>query len=315
LTLDLHGGESVALNGADLAGSVVAESVEPDSWDTWNSDRDQALTAEATAKTGAASNLPGSNNPAWNDLDANGSWYSVPGEGSIWSPYEATNAGWEPYGNGNWMWTPRFGYIWVSGDAWGYLPYQCGAWNFYDDFGWGWAPGICQPWWGGGRWFANVGILPHGYRPPTRPHPVSPRSAGGRPVNSALAADPHPIVAVNRLPQGEVAALPARSRYGPVTIGGNLVQPMRPLSPRPPYNGSAAGAMNRSRPAYAGSGAPVVQHSASGSSTAGGRAGYAPSARSAGGSHPAPSASRPPSGGGGGSHAGSSGAGSSSVHR
>ena len=316
LTLDLHGGESVALNGADLAGSIVAESVEPDSWDTWNSDRDQLLAAEATAKTGAAGNLPDSNNPAWGDLDANGSWYSVPGEGSIWSPYEATNAGWEPYGNGNWMWTPRFGYIWVSGDAWGYLPYQYGTWNFYDDFGWGWAPGICQPWWGGGRWFANVGIPPHGYRPPMRPHPMLPRSGGGRPLNGALAAGPHPIVAVNRLPQGGGAALPTHTRYGPVTIGGRLVQPMRPLSPRPLYNGSAAGAVNRSRSAYAGSGAPVVQHSASGSATAGGRAVYAPSARSSGGSQPAPSYSRPSGGGGGGgSHAGSGGTGSSGPHR
>ena len=50
------------------------------------------------------------------------------------------------------MWTPGYGYLWVSGYPWGYMPFQCGAWNFYDGFGWGWAPGMggCRPWWGMG---------------------------------------------------------------------------------------------------------------------------------------------------------------------
>ncbi len=39
-SLDVKGGESVALNSLSLA-----EAIEPDSWDTWNSDRDQALTS------------------------------------------------------------------------------------------------------------------------------------------------------------------------------------------------------------------------------------------------------------------------------
>ena len=152
VAVDLHGGESIALNGASPANYQLAESIEPDSWDAWNSDRDQALTAEAASQTGASANLGESQNPAWNDLDANGNWYDVPGQGYVWSPYEAANAGFDPYGNGNWMWTPGYGYFWVSGYPWGYMPYQCGAWNFYDGFGWGWAPGMggCSPWWGGG---------------------------------------------------------------------------------------------------------------------------------------------------------------------
>ena len=48
-TLDLHGGESVALNGNDPSNYNLAETIEPDSWDTWNSDRDQHLnSASAT---------------------------------------------------------------------------------------------------------------------------------------------------------------------------------------------------------------------------------------------------------------------------
>ena len=49
----------------------------------------QALTAEAAAQTEAPANLGETGNPAWNDLDANGSWYDVPGQGYVWSPYDA----------------------------------------------------------------------------------------------------------------------------------------------------------------------------------------------------------------------------------
>ena len=47
---DLHGGESITLNGANPANYQLAESIEPDSWDAWNSDRDQAMTAEAASQ-------------------------------------------------------------------------------------------------------------------------------------------------------------------------------------------------------------------------------------------------------------------------
>ncbi len=114
-SVDLHGGENITLNAASPANYQLAESIEPDSWDAWNSDRDQALTTEAAAQTGAAANVGAGENPAWNDLDANGNWYDVPGQGNVWSPYEAANEGFDPYGNGDWMWTPGYGYMWVLG--------------------------------------------------------------------------------------------------------------------------------------------------------------------------------------------------------
>ena len=86
LALDLHGGESVALNAGDPTRYRFSESIEPDSWDSWNADRDQALTAESTARTSASDNFQDSKNPAWSDLDANGNWYKVPGQGYVWSP-------------------------------------------------------------------------------------------------------------------------------------------------------------------------------------------------------------------------------------
>src|SRR6266700_2606921 len=108
---DLHGGESIALSGAGSADSNVAESIEPDSWDAWNSDRDQALTASETGPTDAEKGLPQENNPAWGDLNANGTWYNSPDQGYIWSPYEASNPGWDPYGTCYGMNTPGYGYV------------------------------------------------------------------------------------------------------------------------------------------------------------------------------------------------------------
>jgi hypothetical protein len=240
MALDLRGGESVVLNGADPARYNLSESIEPDSWDTWNSDRDEALSADAAARTGATRSFPDAGNPAWGDLDANGTWYNVPDQGYIWSPTDASNPGFDPYGNGNWMWTPGYGYIFVSGYAWGYTPFQCGTWNYFEAFGWGWAPGIngCQPWWGGGLWASNLGILPPGYHGILRP----PRHTPFRPVGGPHV--PLPMIAVNRHNTGG-NPLPPRDKSSVVSIAGYTVQALRPLSPRPQYDHSASGYVSR----------------------------------------------------------------------
>jgi hypothetical protein len=300
LSVDLHGGESVALNAGDPAQYVLNESIEPDSWDAWNSDLDQAQTSAQAASTGAANSLPDKNNPAWSDLDANGNWYNVPDEGPVWSPYEAASADWDPYGNGNWMWTPRFGYIWVSGDSWGYLPYQCGAWNFYGGFGWGWAPGMCSPWWGTGLWVSNIRHWPGGYRPPMRPHPMPVRGMGGRPAIAGFTAAPYAVVAVDRRPPAGTEGVVMRDRNAPVTIAGHVVQPLRAVSPRPQYDHSASAQAYRSQPASMGARTPTGQRPASGA-VYGSRPGYSAPARPGGAqrapvySRPAPNRSAPPS--------------------
>ena len=293
--VDLHGGQSITLNATD---SIVAESIEPNSWDTWNSDRDQELSTMAVARTDAENSLPESSNPAWNDLDANGNWYNVPGQGKVWSPFDAASPGWDPYGNGNWMWTPRFGYIWVSGDPWGYMPFQCGAWNFYNDFGWGWAPGMCRPWWGGGGggWNYNIGFTPGRYHPPVRPHPVPPRGHIGRPPRGEFHAPSNALVPVNRRPPSGIAGMPIRDRNAIVTIGGHQVEPLRPVSPHPVYN-RPQGFMNHPQPVDRGVQAPVGQHPANGFNP-GSHPVYVPPARGSAGSQNAAPPSRPSSGGG-----------------
>jgi uncharacterized membrane protein YgcG len=332
--LDLDGGESVALNGADSGQYVLAGSIEPDSWDTWNSDRDQAMTDEAVTRTGVADTQADRNNPAWNDLDANGNWYDVPDQGAVWSPYEAADPGWDPYGNGYWMWTPRFGYIWVSGASWGYLPYQCGDWNYFDDFGWGWAPGMCTPWWGGGVWVSTIGHGPGGYRPPMRPRPVSPglphRPVGGPKPPIGPAPMSNGVIAVNRRPLSGSTGTPGQERKSIVTIGGRPVQPLRPIMQRPQYDPSASrqttpGQMRQadhSRPVYGGAaGTPVGRRPANGFVPGGSHSATTPSVRPFGVSQPssapsqrAPTFSRPSSGGGSSSFSHSSGGGGGGSH-
>lgn len=245
LSLDLHGGESVALNGTDPNLYNLAETIEPDSWDAWNADRDQQLTSEQSAKTAASSSEPNSSNPAWGDLDANGNWYNVPGQGYVWSPYEAASGDWDPYGCGNWVWTPGYGYVWVSCESWGYLPYAMGNWNYYDDFGWGWTPGYGYPWWAYGAWGWNIGNRPPRYLPPHRPHggPIHPTE----PIRHGGVYQPNPVIAMNRVPHAPIAN-PAHIVGGTVTIGGNTVEPLRPISPRPVYGrgGSVASGFSRS---------------------------------------------------------------------
>ncbi len=224
---DLHGGEMITLNGSDPNQYLVSESIEPDSWDAWNSDRDETLTAASAAQSQTPIDLgSGTGSPAWGDLSANGSWYNVPGQGYMWSPYDAADSGFDPYGNGDWMYTPGYGYVWASGYPWGYLPFQFGMWNYYGGFGWGWAPGAggYMPWWGSGYYGGpNIGNGPAGYRPVSRPNPP----------HQPIGHHPMPVISVSRHEVFAHSPLPARGQSAPVTIAGNRVSAIHPLPSQP----------------------------------------------------------------------------------
>ena len=318
ISVDMHGGESLSLNTQDLSKYDLAETIEPDSWDTWNADRDQVLTAEASSRTEATQSFPDNSNPAWNDLDANGNWYNVPGSGYVWSPYDATTPGWDPYGNGNWMWTPGYGYMWVSGDSWGYLPFACGMWSFYDGFGWGWSPGAgaCSPWWGGGGsiWVVNIVRPPFGYLPPRMPHrpvrlPVAPGRRNG----------PYPLIAVNKRPPSGFGFTQQRPRNVSATIGGHVVMPVHAISPRPVYDRTVTTFGNRAPVPVmrAPNGEPMPGRSFGGTRAPVAMPAPAPAPRSGSsiGQRPAlPPPSRPSGGGAPPSHAPSGGGGGAAPH-
>jgi len=321
LQLDIHGGESLSLNGADGNGYNIGETIEPDSWDSWNADRDQLLNAQSAQKTAASESYVNSEGVGMADLDSNGNWYNVPGQGYIWSPYDAQlqGAGWDPYGFGHWVYYPRYGYVFVSGYGWGYAPYSCGMWNFYDSIGWGWAPGGgCNPWWyggsgwyggygGGGGWY-NIGRYPRGYLPPRRPQPgpIRPHPGGPRPVTTIRHVG-LPVVPVDRRPAGGGVAVTGRSRPSePVTIAGQTVEPLRPIAPRPGYDHGSGyvGAGNTGRsPVYGvqtgGNGAHPV-YVPQPSRPIQSQSGYRPSGGYTPPSRPVVQPSHPASGGGGG---------------
>jgi len=298
LSLDLHGGESVRLSGTDPGNYALAETIEPDSWDAWNSDRDQALTSEESDRTAATANVPNNNNPAWSDLDANGNWYNVPDQGYVWSPYEAEDSSWDPYGCGSWEWTPDYGYIWVSCESWGYMPYESGMWSYYDGFGWGWAPGSGNCWWDGGGWGYNIGNAPFQYQRPLRPRggPVMPRN----PIRPGGRYEPYPVISVNRLHNGNFGGS-GRVRGAPIVVAGNTVQPLRPLAPRQDYGRESYGNLGRAPVTYPvgntyrGTNPPArygyIQSPKSGEV---GRPSYWPTARPAGGMSRTNGVARPP---------------------
>jgi hypothetical protein len=144
----LQSGQSVSLNPSDAYSYQVSDSIPPNSWDQWNSNRDATL-ADLASNGGYNS----SDNAAWNELNAYGDWYNVPGYGEGWAP-SGVGADWDPYGDGAWGYYPSWGYTWISGYPWGWWPYHCGYWNWFGGYGWVWFPGNCG-WggYGGGAWY------------------------------------------------------------------------------------------------------------------------------------------------------------------
>jgi len=254
LQLDVHAGETLAFDANDQSRYNLASSITPNSWDNWNADRDQALSAEASDQTPATENQHDYPSGGMSDLDANGNWYNVPGQGYVWSPYEAQDAGagWDPYGYGSWIDYPQYGYIWVSGYSWGYSPFACGLWDYYEDFGWAWAPGFgCNPWWGygGGGWVYRIGNnRPPGYRPPHRPRPPLRTDGRPRPVgperNGWRRPPANPIVTVDRR-SGGGGPIPVSRDGGQVVIAGHPVEPLRPVG-RPRQGFRTSGSQDNS---------------------------------------------------------------------
>jgi hypothetical protein len=235
---DVHAGEMFTADASDTSQYFLLSSIEQDSWDVWNQERDQAAAEAAAARTAARDGYAGDQGYGWSDLDTNGSWYDVPGEGQVWQPNVAQDASFDPYGYGSWVAYPGAGYVWASGYAWGWTPFRCGSWSYWNSFGWGWSPGAgCRrTGWGFGHGFGsgvyvvNVGRPPLNYHLPTRPvhtpgmlHPV----LVGRAV-------PEP-------PKGE------RPSHETRLIAGVPVEPMRPIgNASAPKNRNVVGSASHS---------------------------------------------------------------------
>ena len=178
---DLQANQTASIDLHSVMNYDVSPSVSSDSWDAWNTDRDQALSELASTQTAARQDSGDAGDLGWNDLDYYGSWYDVPGYGMAWAPDNA-GADFDPYGSGYWGYYTTVGYTWISAYPWGWLPYHCGRWSYFGGSGWLWLPGGCSP----HRWlpYPPVRRGPNGYRPP-QPVALSTRRFHLAPVNRA----------------------------------------------------------------------------------------------------------------------------------
>ena len=126
-------GQSIVIRGTGNDTSYrIAGAPLSDDWDRWISDRDH-LILNAQGRRHTNRYYVGSE-----DLDAHGSWRTVPDYGQVWAP--DVDSGWAPYRDGNWVWEPGWGWTWVSYEPWGWAPYHYGRWFMYDS-AWVWWPG------------------------------------------------------------------------------------------------------------------------------------------------------------------------------
>ena len=252
LIVSTNANQSVTLNAQDPTLYELSEGIVPNSWDQWNSERDQQLAQlNQQADQNSQNNVETeTDNSAWNELDSYGDWYDVPGYGQGWAP-AGVNANWDPFGDGAWGYYPTMGYTWISAYPWGWWPYHCGAWNWFAGYGWLWFPGNCG--WGayGGGWAPVVTVwgMPPGYQmPPPPPHHhhhhggppdfvhVQTSHAAGQPIYA------YPLVRVERAPNHFFRPIGPGWHKPPAGVmhwQGHTLRPMP--SYRSPLGGGVAG--------------------------------------------------------------------------
>ena len=249
---DVRAGESIRADAADPTRYFLTEQIAGDTWDQWNVDLDQAASAQAADSTSVRNDYAGAEGYGWSDLDADGSWYNVPGQGQIWQPQVAADdSSFDPYGDGAWVLYPGTGYVWASAYPWGWIPYRCGSWSYFNGFGWGWAPAArCgSRGWGfaGGGLVVNIGAVPRGYRPVHVPVAAT----GPLPVRPVVPV--HPIGGT-RPPVRSTVAQP-----GPRQFAGVTATPIKPVaSGVVPEPGAAGTALRRDFPIDSATRAPVL---------------------------------------------------------
>jgi hypothetical protein len=218
---DVRAGEALTGDLSDSSQFSISQNVEQDSWDDWNRSRDQAAADAALNKTGAGAGFTGDQGYGWSDLDANGSWYNVPGQGQVWQPAIAQDAAdFDPYGYGSWVAYPSVGYVWASGYSWGWTPFHCGHWSYWNGFGWGWSPGAgCR------RAGCNLGTGVSGVFAVNIVHPPPNYHAPTRPGHEVGLLHPIPVGRAPREP--DTWTHPA---HEPRMIAGVLAEPIRPAA-------------------------------------------------------------------------------------
>jgi hypothetical protein len=239
---------------ADQAAPEVAKNVEPQRFDSWDSDADQYR--ERYAAKSQASYSPYAYGTY--DLAYYGNFSTVAGYGTMWQPYFA-GAGWDPFMDGAWAFYPGWGFGWVSAYPWGWVPYHYGTWMFVPGYGWMWQPGgVWTAWYSVPR-IANP---PAGYSAPRPPASGTATVLVSRGPHSEIASNGKLVLRGNSaglgIPRGEIEGLHGLSEKA--QKHGSVTRPIETVSPRM-SSGRSAGSTGFSQPP-ARTSTSTVSHSA-----------------------------------------------------
>ncbi len=130
--ITLNSGEAMAIQGIDSPRYDVLSVSSADQWDRWVQVRNGRFSHSTSARYVSADIV------GVDDLDAYGSWQTVPEYGNVWSPTRV-DSNWAPYREGHWGWQDPWGWTWISSEAWGWAPYHYGRW-VNSSSRWFWVP-------------------------------------------------------------------------------------------------------------------------------------------------------------------------------
>jgi hypothetical protein len=156
-------GQQARITGDQTTTYDLAGAPPPDEFDGWCGGRDRREDQLQSVRY-VPRDMTG-----YEDLDANGTWRTVPDYGPVWYP-RAVPAGWAPYHDGHWAWVEPWGWTWVDDAPWGFAPFHYGRWA-YAGGAWFWVPGPMGPavvrpvyapalvaWVGGPRFSIGIGV-------------------------------------------------------------------------------------------------------------------------------------------------------------
>jgi hypothetical protein len=132
-TFSVLGEQSAVLTGIDAPQSDVRPAVRIDEFEDWCLTRDRRAENVQTARYVSPAVI------GYEDLEANGTWQTLPDYGPVWMP--RVSAEWVPYRFGRWAWVEPWGWTWIDDASWGFAPFHYGRWAFLPARGWAWVPG------------------------------------------------------------------------------------------------------------------------------------------------------------------------------
>jgi hypothetical protein len=131
-SLRLGPGQEISVSGRTLA-QVADPFGGRDAFDQWVAERNQREDQSVAARHIPRSVI------GYSQLDAYGSWDTVPEYGAVWYP-RVTVANWAPYRHGHWSWIEPWGWTWIDDAPWGFAPFHYGRWAQIGPR-WAWVPG------------------------------------------------------------------------------------------------------------------------------------------------------------------------------